>query len=1536
MKTGRKTGAAWRRLLTWGATAPFLAVSLFLGQAQAQEAEDGYLNLVAYWNFDNGAEIDDDAVITDEVAKIEGLIEGTILSTEGRTGEDGDNAIDLGEEPDGQIIIDAIEDEDFFLKPASDFDKLTVVFWQKLHKVQNSSTFWFGAGSAGSNNRNAQAHVPWGNNAIYFDTAGCCNGGTQRINKGWSNAEFMKWHHYTFVKDGPEKRIYIDGNLWHSGRNTLALKSDWNRATIGAEHNGGNKTPGILDDFAVFASALTEAEIKELAAGTKPGDLEDRKYTFPRVVNFSGNMGGFTLNINDITRGGSIKADPDSVSATFDGESAELAVSKDGNVTSVSHSTASPLAPGSEHTVVLTFKDTEGNEGSSEHIFSVSNYGLIKGAYAVNEGDVDKSESGWLVNTTQISQGQGVGELHGNQIVNAEKQVNGGYIDQSTEEPYLNEADPDAFEGWSYYYMTSEVINFNQDAPNNVGNFTSANGYEDLEIPGIPGWGDSTDGIASEFLTYAYLKKGAYTFGVNSDDGFKFSSGADFLDQSAGLGQFNGGRGANDTIFKVYVEADGYYPIRVLWFEGGGGANVEVFHVDASGNKILFNDPDNENAIKCYVVGGVPIEESTTDRPSTGKSFLASLTPAAGDKLVKTKIVTGVIVDGEKAKVDKSSIKITVDGVAVNVDVSSSDGKVTATGGPDGGFSIGEHTATFAFTSGGVESVSEWSFIVPKVYTPAGAPPAEPMGIMNVREYHGIGTTSLSTLFAQAKFPDSPDFEGYAGYFEWPQSGDIEVNPAGNVRDNYGWHMMGYIYPPETGEYKFAVATDDNSELWLSTDSDPANAVKITQESTWVGVRSFQPESDETTSAPVFLEKGKVYFIECFAKEGGGGDNMAVAWSLPSDEGEDVPAGSLPISGEYISPLIPAVADAVDLTITTQPGDLSAEKNTNPQFSIELSHPDAGAQIYWLVNGAMTTQGNTLTLPEVQDDLDGAKIKAMIIYNGVLYSDEVTLSVTPDKTAPGIVSTDGSRFMNSLTVVYNEDVDEDSAGDAGNYSVSGLSIDSAEVMGRKVVLYTADHDAGKVYTLKINGVEDLAGNSLNTSVDIQAYVESTGYLWWDYYGGIGGAHPMENLTDNEKYPDSPDKSMLLPWLHTRWATGFQNNSHDNYGARASGWLVAPEDGEYRIFLRSDDHGQVWISSDEDPENVELIAEETGCCKGFQVDDGGLSGLVELEAGQKYYFEALLKEGGGGDWMVVGWRRPSEEADFDTPPWNDGGISGRHFVNYIPAGGHGFTGDADIYSADSTPGTGEGLTVREFQGIGGGRLGDLFEHSKWPNSPDLVETASYFEWPQSGNIEEKPAGNVADNYAMHMLGYVHPPETGEYQFFVASDDSTVLYLSTDEDPANKNLIAMEPFWNGVREFAQGRNRTTVDIESGLKINGSAPVKLEKGKAYFIEAITKEGGGGDNLAVTWIQAGDDYPADGALPIAGEHLSPWLAAEVDDTPPTLSVVRNADGTVTMTFEGTLQTAPTVNGPWTDVNGESPLTIPADEAAAFGRAKK
>ena len=55
-----------------------------------------------------------------------------------------------------------------------------------------------------------------------------------------------------------------------------------------------------------------------------------------------------------------------------------------------------------------------------------------------------------------------------------------------------------------------------------------------------------------------------------------------------------------------------------------------------------------------------------------------------------------------------------------------------------------------------------------------------------------------------------------------------------------------------------------------------------------------------------------------------------------------------------------------------------------------------------------------------------------------------------------------------------------------------------------------------------------------------------------------------------------------------------------------------------------------------------------------------------------------------------------------------------------------------------------------------------------------------------------------------------------------------------------------------------------------------------------------------------------------------------------PALSLVNNGDGTVTVTFEGTLQSSDSVNGPWSNVDAASPLTIPADQAQQYARAVK
>ena len=248
----------------------------------------------------------------------------------------------------------------------------------------------------------------------------------------------------------------------------------------------------------------------------------------------------------------------------------------------------------------------------------------------------------------------------------------------------------------------------------------------------------------------------------------------------------------------------------------------------------------------------------------------------------------------------------------------------------------------------------------------------------------------------------------------------------------------------------------------------------------------------------------------------------------------------------------------------------------------------------------------------------------------------------------------------------------------------------------------------------------------------------------------------------------------------------------------------------------------------------------------------------------------------------------------------------------------------LYSQGAKPGLAAGLTGLEYHGIGTTSIPTLQSQDKYPDSPDAQAVAPYFEWPQTGNIEVTPAGNVRDNYGWVMIGYIHPPETGEYVFHVATDDNSELWLSTDESPANAVRIAQESTWQGIRNF-QAEGDESV----------SAPVALEAGKAYFIELVTKEGGGGDNAAVAWRLADDADVGAGALPISGDHLSQWLV-DGDATPPSLSYVINGDGTATVTFEGTLQQAASVNGPWVDVDAASPVTIPLDQDAAFVRAKK
>ncbi|SVC12980.1 uncharacterized protein METZ01_LOCUS265834, partial [marine metagenome] len=425
---------------------------------------------------------------------------------------------------------------------------------------------------------------------------------------------------------------------------------------------------GMIDDVGIWDRPITEEEIALIYNGGDGTPLVSQGLgvSIPYVSKLRAGPGGFGFKVADEP---TVEVDVDSVVVSVDGSDVDVARSKEDGVTIIKYTAADPFAPNTEHVMTFSYVDTDGKARKLEKDFKVKGYTLVD-AGSMADSSL-QGDSGFIANITQISIGQSEKQsLHGNRTANAEKAFTGWGLDPVFEEPYLNEADIDSEDGWSYYPVWVETVNQNQDAFEGgveSGNFTSNNGYPDEEIPGIPGWLGETDGIVGEFIALLDLAKGSYTFGVNSDDGFRATIGANFNDiLSQEIGGFEGGRSASDTKFDFYVAEAGLYPYRVLWYEGTGGASIELFSmvdIDGKATKVLLNDPDVEGAIMAYLIKGFETDVSTIERVSTGRAAVVSVMPAPGEKRVEsTSSIEVVIENGSATTVDQASVKVTLNG----------------------------------------------------------------------------------------------------------------------------------------------------------------------------------------------------------------------------------------------------------------------------------------------------------------------------------------------------------------------------------------------------------------------------------------------------------------------------------------------------------------------------------------------------------------------------------------------------------------------------------------------------------------------------------------------------------------------------------------------------------------------------------------------------------------------------------------------------------------------------------------------------------
>jgi hypothetical protein len=360
----------------------------------------------------------------------------------------------------------------------------------------------------------------------------------------------------------------------------------------GDEDTPGQKGWGGLGAHSiVFGKSPSETALVTLGIGGGNADL-----MFLSAVNVS--IDSFTFRATD--KGDSV-VDPASAKLYINGN--EVALTAGDKVLDATDFgfVGDKFEPNTEINYVIEISDSNGTLITDSGTIYSPSFGLLKAPMLATS--VDTNKRGFIFRVWQ-------NELtdHGNQtsavkdiLAAAPQDIDGSTLENDA---YLDEAGPASgsgkLVGHLAEYEIPTVINLNGQV---IDGMENGNFLPDDQMPGIPGnWG-SYDGIAGEIITFIDFPEGMLTMGVNSDDGFELSIGHINDPRAMVAGSFNGGRGAADTTFEMDVRAAGIYPVRIVYFSQGGGANIELFTVNEAGEKVLVNA---NGGLMAYRSGEVP------------------------------------------------------------------------------------------------------------------------------------------------------------------------------------------------------------------------------------------------------------------------------------------------------------------------------------------------------------------------------------------------------------------------------------------------------------------------------------------------------------------------------------------------------------------------------------------------------------------------------------------------------------------------------------------------------------------------------------------------------------------------------------------------------------------------------------------------------------------------------------------------------------------------------------------------------------------
>jgi len=151
----------------------------------------------------------------------------------------------------------------------------------------------------------------------------------------------------------------------------------------------------------------------------------------------------------------------------------------------------------------------------------------------------------------------------------------------------------------------------------------------------------------------------------------------------------------------------------------------------------------------------------------------------------------------------------------------------------------------------------------------------------------------------------------------------------------------------------------------------------------------------------------------------------------------------------------------------------------------------------------------------------------------------------------------------------------------------------------------------------------------------------TGSILREVWTNIPGYQWVE-LLFHTNFPGHPDASNYLTNVT---ALEMPSNWGTNYGQRLRGYFHPPKTGDYTFWIASRDWASLYLSPDDNPQNKVHMANCPGAGpREWEKWPAQRSSTVQLNAGEKYYFEIIHKVGTGPDNLAMAWQVPNRQQE----------------------------------------------------------------------------------------------------------------------------------------------------------------------------------------------------------------------------------------------------------------------------------------------------